>query len=421
MRVELSVKYQYTYFLYPYTVETSKYQKYILKLLKNNKCRLKIFEKEKDLDIYNYFNTNIRNTYMYTFEFRNKRLKEFLNMNIDKQSKIISEQPCAIFEYDISEYEDIKEFDKRKKENIGILFNVSKIEIICFNTGICFISLKTNIENSENFSDLLNFNYKFREMYSEFNSLKQYENININTNSFESIEEIKEVIEEIAGEREKNNVMLTKQKFYTFAYACIQNEHWNEKVGFENLENEFLKYVNVFPSNHLTDLNKKSDEQNVSIISKLKYVRTGITNTSCNVLASTVDMYNYTKLPYEYENQIYYTYILRLYQKIFLNQINMEFKSYDKIIRIRKEFINFAKSLWVKDVTTDDTGSLYYRVIKNRFELDDLFEEIRKKYEIIYKDLKIEKNNRDNTIIVMLLILSLILNTFSIITYLYLM
>ena len=133
-------------------------------------------------------------------------------MNIEKQSKIISDQPCIIFEYDISGYEDIKKIDKRKKDSNGILFNISKIEIICFNTGICFISLKTNIENTESFSDLLNFNYKFREMYSEFNSLKQYENININTNSFESISEIKEVIEEIAGEREKNKVMLTKQK-----------------------------------------------------------------------------------------------------------------------------------------------------------------------------------------------------------------
>ena len=34
--MELSVKYQYTYFLYPYTVEVSKYQKYILKLLDNS-------------------------------------------------------------------------------------------------------------------------------------------------------------------------------------------------------------------------------------------------------------------------------------------------------------------------------------------------------------------------------------------------
>ena len=130
-------------------------------------------------------------------------------------------------------------------------------------------------------------------------------------------------------------------------------------------------------------------------------------------------MYNYTKLPYEYETVIYYTYILRLYQKTFLTQVNTEFKSYDKIIHIRKRFIDFTKTMWAKEITTDDTGSLYYKILGSTFELDEKFEQIRKKYEIIYKDLDIEKNNRNYTIMVMLLIVSLILNTFTIISYLF--
>ena len=419
--MELSVKYQYTYFLYPYTVDINKYPRYLLKLLKDNRCKLKIFEKEKDLDIYNYFNTSIRASFMPTFELRNEALREYNELSDEKKARFLVEHPCVIFDYDIAGYEEIKKIDTRRRDDNSILFTLSKIEIICFNTGICFIALKTNIENTESFADLLNFNYKFREMYSEFDGLKQYENINIVTNSFKDVNQIKSIIEDIAGERDKNKNPVNKHKFYTFAYTCIQGENWNDRNPFENFENEFLKYANVCPSNYLTDLNKKSSEQNVSVISKLKYVRTGITNTSCNLLASTVDMYNYTKLPYEYENQIFYTYVLRVCQSIFLNQINTEFKKYNQIIKIRKQFIKFAKNLWVKDVTTDDTGSLYYRVLKNTFELDDLFEEIRKKYEIIYKDLNIEKNNRDNSIIVMLLILSLILNTFSIVTYLYIM
>ncbi len=130
-------------------------------------------------------------------------------------------------------------------------------------------------------------------------------------------------------------------------------------------------------------------------------------------------MYNYTKLPYEYETVIYYTYILRLYQKIFLKQVNLEFRSYDRIIHIRKKFIEFTKTMWAKEITNDDTGSLYYRILGSSFELEDLFEQIRKKYEIIYKDLDIEKNNRNYSIMVMLLILSLILNTFTIIAYMF--
>ena len=43
------------------------------------------------------------------------------------------------------------------------IFNIPKIDIICFNTGICFVSIKTTIEQSEKFSDILNFNYKFKK------------------------------------------------------------------------------------------------------------------------------------------------------------------------------------------------------------------------------------------------------------------
>ena len=87
--MELSVKYQYTYFLYPYIVDVDKYQKYLLKLLKNDKCRLKIFEKEKDLDIYNYFSTNIRNSFFPTFELRGNKLKDFKEYSDERKSKIL--------------------------------------------------------------------------------------------------------------------------------------------------------------------------------------------------------------------------------------------------------------------------------------------------------------------------------------------
>ena len=144
-----------------------------------------------------------------------------------------------------------------------------------------------------------------------------------------------------------------------------------------------------------------------------------MTKSNCNVLCSAVDMYNYTKLPYEYETMIFYTYILRLYQKIYLRYVNDQFKKYSKILKIRKSFIEFTKTLWAKDVTTDDTGTLYYKILGNTFELDELFEQIRKKYEIIYKDLDIEKNNRNYSVLVMLLILSMITNTFTIIAYIF--
>lgn len=412
--MELSFKYQYTYFLHPYIIDADKYEKYVLKLLRDKKTTLRIFEKEKDLDIYNYFSPNVRTNLFPTFEIRDERLKEFKNLSNEAKAKILSKHSCVCFEYLLGET-----FQGKVGRENGIYFNIPKIDIICFNTGICFLSIKTTIEESEKFSDILNFNYKFKEINSEFVGLKQYENINIQTVAFENVNEINAVIKEITGVKKSDAEL--ENKFYTFGYTCIPSENWNDRNGFENFENEFLKYVNTFQSNYITDLNKESEEQNLSIISKLKYSRTGITKSNCNLLCSTVDMYNYTKLPYEYETVIYYTYILRLYQRIFLKQINTEFRSYDKIIHIRKRFIEFTKTLWAKEITNDDTGSLYYKILGSTFELDEQFEQIRKKYEIIYKDLDIEKNNRNYSIMVMLLILSLILNTFTIIAYMFMM
>ena len=59
-------------------------------------------------------------------------------------------------------------------------------------------------------------------------------------------------------------------------------------------------------------------------------------------MCSGIDTYNYTKLPYEYENQYFYLYILSLYKKIFLMRLNHEFKQYDTIIKRKDIFIRFT-------------------------------------------------------------------------------
>ena len=42
--MEQKIKYQYTYFIYPYIIDANKYNKYMLKLIKNPKCKLKTFD-----------------------------------------------------------------------------------------------------------------------------------------------------------------------------------------------------------------------------------------------------------------------------------------------------------------------------------------------------------------------------------------
>ena len=185
------------------------------------------------------------------------------------------------------------------------------------------------------------------------------------------------------------------------------------------LENDFLKFANVLPSSYTSDFDKENLNQNLHIIEKFKYSKMTLTNTSSNLICSGIDTYNYTRLPFEYENQYFYLYIISLYKKIFLMKLNNDFKEYDKIVKMRGKFISFTRDIWNNDVTLDDTGALYYRTLNETLQLDDLYSEIQNKYEVIYKDLNIERNNSYYSIIVILLIFSLIFNTINIIFLMY--
>jgi len=417
--VELKNKYQYTYFVYPYIIDETKYEKYILKLFKDKECEFRIFQKEKDLDMYSYFLPQIRNSFFETFELREDKLREFKKISEFKKAKIVSKHNCACFTY----YLD-KDIQGKVENDSGIFFNIEKMDIICFNTGICFFAMKTTLDTDSNLSDLLNFNYRFRDINTDFFSLKNFENIKIQTNKFKDVSDIAELICRITGQS-KNNDTITKEisdsRLYTYSYTCVERDYWNERNSFQNLENEFYKFANVLPSNYASDFNKANLEHNLYVLDKLKYTRTGITKLSSNLICSGIDTYNFTKLPYEYENQYFYTYILGLYQKIFLKKLNLEFKDYSKISTLRSKFIKFTKTFWEQEITLVDSGNLYYRALKRVFELDDIYEEVKKKYEVIYKDLNIEKNNVYFSLIVILLIFSLIFNTINIIFLLYVM
>ena len=79
---------------------------------------------------------------------------------------------------------------------------MQKMELICFNTGICFLVMKTNIEDSKDFRDVLDFNYKFRDIKSELNGLKKYENIRLQTATFSDVRKLTDLIKELTGKIE---------------------------------------------------------------------------------------------------------------------------------------------------------------------------------------------------------------------------
>lgn len=400
--MEPKTKYQYSYFIYPYMVDKKKYNKYILSLLKNKKCKVKLFEREKNSDIYTYFNPTIRKVVFPSLEYNKFQVKKFEEFDQTMKARILAEGMCSIFEYDLGN--DVQ--GKAGSED-GIFFKIQKIEIICFDSGICFILIKTNIENSNKFSDVLNFNYKFRDINSKITDLKAYENINIQTDSLDDIKRLSEIIEDITGDSDDvQSIDVDTNRFLTYSYTCIEPEYWNAESPFDNIKNEFYKYANILPSSY----NSILDEEQLAMISNWEYIKIGITKTGTTLMSSGIETNNFTRIPYMYENELIYTYIIALYQRLQLKKLIKEFNESNDIIELSKKLIKFTQSLWIKEITHDELGSALYRKWRDILGISYLYRDLKNLYEIKYKRANIDKNTGIGRLLIFALCGSLTIN-----------
>ena len=319
------------------------------------------------------------------------------------KSALLSKYPCTMFEYTLG-----KEVQGKVGEKNGIFFDIPKMEIVCFKTGICFLIFKTIIENESDFEDVLNFNYKFRDIYSESNSLN-YENIRIQTNNLKDIKELTNIIKSITTpSKDAKEMNLEEERFLTYSYVCLEQENWNKEEDFNNLQDEFMKFSNILPSNH--QVNYTEEIYKKQILEPLKYVKLGFTKQGTTLLTSSINTENYTKLPFAYEQEYLYTYLLLLYKKIYLKKMNLEIKKGKTLRKAREELLNFMKNIGMQEITQNEQGSMLCNKWEETLELKELFEKIKEQYDIAYKDLNIEKTQKTNRILLVILVGALIFN-----------
>ena len=371
-------------------------------MLKDENCKLKIFQKEKDFKMYKYFLPKTREFLFSSFSMSNEKVKQLEELPIETRAALLAKYQCNIFEYHLK-----KDIQAKVQDKSGIFFKIQKIEVICFQTGIAFLVMKTTLEEYEKFSNVLNFNYKFRNINNELSDLENYDNISIQTDSFATAQSFRDVVRKITGGKsEALKLNIDTERFLTYSYVCVDQEAWNSSTQFENIQYYFNKYANILPADNSREL----DSDKVETFSKWKYAKLGLTKLGMTLFSSTSDMNNYTILPEEYENQYFYTYIINLYKKIYLKKLENDFKNRNNIKRTRKKFIEFTKKMWIQEITDDETGTLLNHKLQEVFELEKLYAEVKNKYDVLYKELNIERNRNSLIIISVILVISLILN-----------
>ena len=399
--MELKTRYQYTYFIYPYVVEEKDYNKYLLRLLKDKNCTMKKFDIAKDMSIYQNFLPNIRKFMFWSFNYTKQQMRELEGLDNELKANIISKYPCTMFDY------NIKQNVQGKVQNEdGIYFDITKVELICFNTGICFLLFKTIIDGENNkFLDVMNFNYKFRDITSKANGLKEFENIKIQTSNFKDAKDITKFIKDITGNTKlATDLNIDQERFITYSYACISQEDWNENADIKTIEKLFFKFFKVLPAHK--ELNDITMEEYFNKLPNSKYIKYGFSNIGTALLTSDIAVDNYTKLPFRFENEQLYLYILCLYKKFYLAKVNYELDNKD----CQQEFLSFTKNFWIAEATNDETASCLEKNWNEKLGTDRLFNKIKNKYDMLYKSSNIEKTKiKQNIIILILIVIMLII------------
>ena len=411
--MELMTKYQYSYFIYPNVIEEDKYKKYLQGLLRNKKCKIRFFNDQKDIHLYTYFLPSVRDYMFWSFGLSREGVRDFKRMDPTLQSTLLAEHDCNIFNYDLPE-----NLQGKVETNNGIFFEISEIKIVCFKTGICFLVFKTNLENTESFSDVLNFNYKFREVNSKAYNLKEYENIKIQSNSFKSVKDISVLIKEITGSsvisKEAN---IGNDKFFVYSYSCLDQKDWNDNTENEQLDNIFEKYRSVLPANSQIIDDKYSmlgnKKETNKIMYKNQYIKYGFTATSTVLLTSNVNTTNFTVVPQKFESEYLYTYILVLYKKILLNKLNYDFNK--KFKTAESEFLDFTKKLWIQDITNEEFGRRLEASWSENLNLDKTFYKLKSEYDVSYKRNNVYELRKSSKGIKIILTIILIINIIAII------
>ena len=420
---EEKFKYQYTYHILPYIYE-GRYDEYLTRLLKDTNIIEYRYDKIKNLEIFSYFKKDILESMFYEFPY-----KETEKISIQKKVNKLLKYESVTFEYDIIDKEKNKismndivrvagneEYYNNEKNRGNIKFDIEDLKIIVFKSGIAFIILKTVLINTRYISDVMDFNYRFKSILSKRDIIKKLDNIEIcllgdEVNGFEKL---KQIILNYVGKNKNNKLLENNEEFYTFSYLCMDNIYINEESNKNILKNIYLKYSRILQSSYDTE---GLDEE--TIVSKnmteIKDTNIGITKISSMLLCSGIDPFNFTVLPRDYETKMLYTYIITLYQKLFLVMINKELTSENnkkqKLGRIK--FNDFISKMWYNEITLSEKGSIYYEYLKKILEINKTFDETQLKYKLIFRYNKTNKSNIFYKIMGMIGIISIGLNIYQ--------
>ncbi len=380
--MELKTKYQYTYFIYPFVISEKKYNDFLAKIIMDKNWNVKIFQKDVDIEADSHFLSIAKQTMFPTLEWTKEKIETFQKEKNYEKAKILSKMKSCSFEY------DMKEISKGKAgvDENAIFFEITKIKLMCFQNGICFLFLKTEIDNTNYiaFSDVLNLNYKFRNISPKYNRFKDYDYIKIQTNRFETMENICEFLRHIcSGYEDASKKDIYSNRLFVYSYACLDESEWNTTTEFTKIKNEFLKYQYVLSGDYGSEFAEDIKMDNT--YSRWKYSIYGFTKTAGVVFSSATDHFNFTKLPFYYETVYIYIMLYALYQRLSYLILLQQMKEKKTQRYWRKKIQEVTLATAIGQVSSAEHCMSLWQNWSKAFGLQEMYNYVMKQYLLIRK------------------------------------
>ncbi len=398
----LKAKYQYTHFIYPFVVEEYTYLNFMNSIVKQNKdWSLKMHNYHDDKELYDFFLPYMRR-FLFPTLFWDKGTEKSYKEMIDLQkAHSVSKLSCATFEYKL---DNMKNGSIKDEEHYGLInFDITNIKLICFKPGVCFLDIKAEIEDNNEFIDfnkVLDFNYTFRNLTPR-STLHNKKVSKIKAKKIDNIENISIFIKSIIAGFESSDIeKIYYDKMFTYSYVCVDS--WKEKNDFENIKNDFYKFQYVMNSKSTANFNDSCSNLKQNTYSRWDYSIFGFSAESGVVFVSDEEKYNITRMPYNFEKKYMYMLLLALYQRISLMNFSQDLLRKDKnmVSKLNNRFTKFTHMSWFSQITNSDYGMDIWDNWQQAFKLKELFEEVHKEY-LEYYDL-IRANGSERLSIVLM-------------------
>lgn len=406
--MNLKVQFQYTKFIYPFIVTNSRYKDFLGKFLeKDSGWNFQISHSDSDINTHAYFLPYVKKFLFPTLYWKHEFKQNFINLDHKRKVNSICKLPSATFEYKME-----GDFNKNFVLNeTGVNFDLSHISLVCFDPGICFLIIKTEIDTTKsNFSnDILDFNYKFRTINPRYLKKKKTEGIFLNSSEFEHVEDLSGFIDKLLHgfeDVEKENVYF--DRLFTYSYMCLDESEWNENKDLSEIVNEFYKFQYILPGNYGSTFDSEFMNSKDNTYTRWKYSIYGFSREAGVVFSSARESFNLTKLPNYYDSMYFYIFLLAFYQRVSLILFSEDLMTSgnSNIEHLKNKFTKFTHFSWFSQITNSEQGMDIWKKWQKAFDLPALFDEVQKEYGEFYDFTVARGQERINLLLIFIYTLS---------------